>query len=305
MRKNTPWAGYFSAALFGMACPWQGAVAADAGFDGYSYAVVGTERVRYEERASLLPVTSGASVSNIVLKTGGLYVINPRLDFSLDSSATLLPDTGDETWSLNGDAAGAAYRAANALPSPSNVLQTNDFRLSTNNVMVLLHYKHSPRLRSVYGVNLESASFKRFAWATPQAPTVVLPAGAIEEESTSLYATLGLAYESAGLAVQGSRFHLRALLQAPLWQETTNTAFPDAVFSEAGGFAAQVNGSWNVRVYRGIEAGLYAGYSLREQGSVTTTQGNTRLQLPENTLSQAFAGLQIGWNLSRSESAAP
>ena len=267
------------------------AMADDGGFDGYSYLVIGSESLHYQEKPTTVPVHTDTTVRNVALRTGGLFVINRRLDFSLDTGATLLPKTATETWQVNSDSAGAAYRAT--LPQPGSPVQRDDFRLAASGLLVLLHYKHSERFRTVYGFNYTLDSFKRYNWSTAQGSAVVLSQGAVEEDTSQLSATVGVDWESAALARQSRRWQLRALLHLPVWRQTTNTNSPGITFTDTSGLAADIQGSYNYRFYRGMEAGLYASYGLRDAGK--DIKGN--VELPKNTLRSFFVGLQVSWNL--------
>ena len=267
------------------------AMADGGGFDGYSYVAIGSERLNYQEKPSTVPVHTDTTVGNVALRTGGLFVINPTLDFSLDTGTTLLPKTATETWDVNSSSAGAAFRAT--LPQPGSPVQHDDFRLAASSMLVLLHYKHTERFRTVYGVNYTLDSFKRYNWSTVQTGAVVLSQGAVEEDTSQLSATLGLAWESAALARQSRRWQLRALLHLPVWRQTTNTNSPGITFTDTSGVAADIQGSYNYRFYHGMEAGLYASYGLRNAGK--DIKGN--VELPKNTLRSFFMGLQLSWNL--------
>lgn len=264
-------------------------------FDGYSYATLGLENITYQEMLSLAPVVSKVSASNVSLRTGGLFNLTPALDFSLDTGTTLLEDIVREDWRARG---GTAYQQA--LPDPSTtIVQSNDFSFSASSVLALLHWKHSNHFRSVYGVNYDSFSFRRYNFNTTQNPAIVLPVGAIEETSVNVSLAGGVAYESAGLARERSRVQLRALLQLPVWHQATNTNVPGVTFSDASGLAVQLSGSWSWRFYRGLEAGVAASYGWRQQDSQRQRSGAAVHELPENELTHAFVGLQLGWNLSR------
>ena len=249
------------------------AKADDDGFDGYSYIVIGSESLNYQEKPSTVPVHTDTTVHNVAVRTGGLFVINRSLDFSLDTGATLLPKTATETWAVNSDSAGAAFRAT--LPQPGSPVQRDDFRLSVSSMQVLLHYKHSERFRTVYGVNYTLDSFKRYNWSTVQGGAVVLSQGAVEEDTSQLCASVG------------------ALLHLPVWRQTTNTNSPDITFTDTSGVAADIQGSYNYRFYHGMEAGLFARYALKDAGK--DIKGN--VELPKNTLRSFFVGLQMSWNL--------
>ena len=261
------------------------------GFDGYSYVMIGSESLHYQEKPSTVPVHTDTTVRNIALRTGGLFVINRSLDFSLDTGTTLLPKTATETWRVNTDSAGTAYRAT--LPHPDSPVQNDDFRLAVSSLLVLLHYKHSEHFRTVYGMNYTLDSFKRFNWSTVQTGAVVLSQGAVEEDTSQLSATFGVDWESAPLARESKRWQLRALLHLPVWRQTTNTNSPGITFSDTSGVAADVQGSYNYRFYHGMEAGLYASYGLREAGK--DVKGN--VELPKNTLQSFVVGVQVSWNL--------
>jgi hypothetical protein len=265
----------------------------EGGFDGYSYFVLGSEGLNYREKPDSVPVHTNTRVSNIALRTGGLFAINRSLDFSLDTGATLLPGTATETWQVNGGSAGDAFRAG--LPSPGSPVQRNDFRLSLSSLQALVQYKHSDRIRTVYGINYSLASFKRFNWSTVQGSAVTLSQGAVEEDTSDLDAAVGMDFESAALARQNRRWQVRAVLRVPVWRQTTNTNNPDITFTDTSGAAVEIQGSYNYRFYKGMEAGLHASYGLREDGK--DSKGD--VELPKHTLSSFFVGLQLSWNLSR------
>jgi hypothetical protein len=271
------------------------ALADDGGFDGYSYAVLGSESLNFQEKPSSVPLNTNTRVKNVALRAGGLFPINHSWDFSLDTGTTLLPGTATETWNVNGGSAGDAFRAG--LPQPGSPVQENDFRLSSSGFQVLLHYKHTDRFRTVYGTNYSLNSFRRFNWSTVQGSAVTLPQGAVEEDTANLDAVVGVDFESGALAQQSHRWQMRALLHAPVWRQTTNTNNPGLTFTGTNGVAVDIHGSYNYRFYRGLEAGFFASYGLREEGE--DSKGN--VELPKSTMKKFFIGLQFGWNLSRKD----
>jgi hypothetical protein len=273
------------------------AEADDEDFDGYSYASLGVEHITYQEHLTLAPVVSKAVANNIAMRTGGLFRITPKLDFSLDTGTTLLQDIVREQWRA---APGSAFQQA--LPDQStNVVQSDDFTFSSSTVLALAHWKHSNEFRSVYGVNYDSSSFKRYNYATTQSPLIGLPSGAVEETSTHVSLATGLDFESAGLARERSRAQLRALVFLPVWQQTTNTDVPNSTFTETEGLAASISGSWSWRFYRGLEVGATASYGWRKQNREKQVDAAGTHELPKNELTNAYMGLQLGWNLSRKD----
>ena len=271
------------------------AMADDDGFDGYSYFVLGSEHLSYQEDPDSVPVHTHTSVKNVAMRTGGLFVINHKIDFSLDTGTTLHPSTATETWQVNSGSAGDAFRAG--LPYPDSPVQSNDFRLSLSGLQVLVHYKHSDSFRTVYGTNYSLSSFRRYNWSTVQGSAVTLPQGAVEEDTSNLDAVFGVDFESAALARQSQRWQVRALIGFPIWRQTTNTNEPSLTFTGTNGIAANIQGSYNFRIYHGMEGGLFASYGLRKDGK--DRQGN--VELPSSTVTDFFVGLQASWNLSRKD----
>jgi len=280
---------FFSIALAG------NALADQIEFDGYSYFVIGKESLNYQENPISQGVSTDTSINNIAIRTGGLYPINDIMDFSIDTSTTLLPATAFETWSVNSDSSGDALRAF--LPYPNRPVQQNDFRLSTSSFQALAHYKHRDQFRSVYGVNFSLDSFKRFNWTTSQGGSVVLTEGAVEEDTSILNAVIGLDYESDGLARHGNRWQMRVLYLKPVWRNTLNTSNPKNTFTSTSGFGISIQGAYNFRIYKGIEVGIFSSYAYRYEDS--EIQGN--IELPKNTFSNLFTGVQLSWKLGRYE----
>jgi len=260
-------------------------------YDGYAYMMFGTESVTYKEKASILPIESSVTASNVAQMSGGLTKVNDRFDFSIDTVSTLLSQTATEQWRMIENFGGI---------SSGTLLQQNSFDLITSKLKILLHYKQTNNWRFVVGPAYSLDTFKRYNWQSKHA-SIVADSSVQEERYASLQAHAGVAYESYTAATNTPRYNLRATYGHPLWQKTTNTneKYKDVSFTNASGYNIDLDGYFGYPVTKGVELGIYGGFALQHrEGDVTDVDTGTsilRVEWPENDLTFYRMGMMFVW----------
>jgi hypothetical protein len=254
----------------------------------YSYFTLGSERVKYEETASLLPVTSSAEVTNSIINTGGLYNINDKYAFSIDALATFSPNSTTEEWSQEN----------------IGIYQQNQFEYNHASTNILVHYKLTPNVRLVAGGGFSLTAYERSGVDLTLNDGKIFKSGVIEEKSTEFYIDAGIAYESGNLA-QVWRYGGKATFGIPIWAETTNTLFSGLEY-DTSGYRANIEGSLSYRLLNNVHLGLYARafYMQRDlegpfewSGTLVDSPGKWRVELPEGEVTAFSLGLTFLWNL--------
>ncbi|MDD5716929.1 MAG: hypothetical protein PHW64_03925 [Sulfuricurvum sp.] len=266
-------------------------------YDGYSYFSIGMESASYSEdffSSSLGEnVHSSAKASSPVYISGALVRINHRYDFSMDMSSTLLPTQSDEQWS----------------GSTSGLLQTNQFDSTINSMQFLGHYKFTNNHRFVLGSTYKLDSYKRYTFKDANGNYLNqldsngndtgVKLGLSQERVATLYATTGYWYESIPHASLGNiRFKANTLVSLPVWNEASNTAFEKITFNSTSGYKLEANVYAGYPLMKGLEIGLFAGYSEQKK-SGTDTAADGRTKWPENTLKVTQAGVSVVWNFTK------
>jgi len=254
----------------------------------YSYFIVGSERVKYEETASLLPVTSSAEVNNSIINTGGLYNINDKYAFSIDALATFSPNSATEKWTQEN----------------IGIYQRNQFEYNHASTNILLHYKLMPTIRLIAGGGFSLTAYNRSGVDLTLSDAKVLKSGVIEEKSTEYYIDAGIAYESGSLS-ELWRYGGKVTFGIPIWAETTNTLFPGLDF-DTSGYRANFEGSLSYRLLNNVHLGLYARayYMQRDlegplewSGTLVDSPGKWRVELPKGQVTALSLGLTFLWSL--------
>ena len=265
-------------------------------FDGYTYIIFGTEAIRYQEHtknssgSTTITVDSDVEVISPVYISGSLTRVNETFDFSMEGTSTLLPTHGTESWKVEVDSG-----SSSATYDPA---QDNRFDLLASSMQFLFHYKATPRFRYIGGLLYTLNSFKRYQWKS-YTNLVSTNDTLIEERYASLVGSVGVWYENAPAASQLLHYRLRALIGAPLWQETTNTAeeYGNLVFTSTEGHNLNLDAYAGLRVYPGIELGGFFGYDQQYRAAdETVNAGSGRVVTwPENRLAFFRYGAMIVW----------
>lgn len=285
-------------------------------FSKYSYFMLGSEFVRYQESYS--KYDSDVSVSNIVVMSGGLTRVNDRIDFSLDTVSTLLPNEGNETWTAandldftvqtcaNPDLTAAACESQNLYEErtvsvgANTVLQKNRVKIGNSSLRGLFHFKWTPVWRTVAGAKFSYESYKRYGARTDFPDVVSVTTSEVEESVANLNVNVGMAYESAPDSQDRSHSVARFVIGMPVWRQAENTSFPNSTFDEASGYEIDLEGRHLWSVYSGVELGIYAGYqytSRDEERLVDAGGGGKDLILPDATTEAFRLGAMASWDL--------
>lgn len=265
-----------------------GAFAPSAAAGGYSYFRAGFENVTYDEHYP--GISSSVTVTSPVINTGGLYYVNPFLDFSLEALATFSPGSSQEDW----------YDA-------DGLMQTNKYQYLRTSTNALLHFKMTPQWRIVAGPAFSYQTHKRFGKESFRPP---LPEGTHEfftntweETSTDIFMDMGIAYDTGTLSNASPwQYQFRAIYGLPIWSYTTNTAagLEEATFYESG-HRANLEAGFSYRVYPGVSVGAFfnATYENREQSDVvivTVDDKRYSAVVPEADTWHYSAGVQLLWS---------
>ncbi|QCT94788.1 hypothetical protein FE773_06215 [Caminibacter mediatlanticus TB-2] len=261
-------------------------------FNGYSYFIIGAENFQYSEKfiytfknayivgdKTYLPgqsvaVKSKINVTSPVYMSGGIVRFSPKWDLSMDFISTLKPNQTTEKWIDRGE---------------GNTIITNYATIMSNSMRFLLHYKLTNQHRIAFGFNYILNNFKRYN--NPDVQTTEL----VEETSASAMIDLGYWFES-NTAGKGFRLKYSIVGGYPVYQNVKNTKAPDLTFTKAKGYNVDTSFYIGYSFYKGLELGLYAGYSYMYRDGDTKTYKDQLVIWPTNITRVARGGLQITWN---------
>jgi len=257
---------------------------------GYSYFNIGVENIDYQETPKNISVKSKSSMNNIIIRTGGLYSINQNFNFSIDASATFSPEQTTELWHDT---------------NSGNLLQQNLVTLQNASTLVLLHYKISPSWQILAGGSFNEETFKRFKFEGKSDSVADLSKYTAEESSSHIDINLGVGYGSDLLQNQDDHFSVRAYIGLPLWSETRNTSYPDAIWSDTSSYTVNLQARYSIALNENFHVGVYGGYGFTDRSEEKITNAyNSFLDdiLPEATLPTAkttrlIFGLELLWQL--------
>jgi hypothetical protein len=255
---------------------------------GFSYFMgVGAQRLTYREKPSIVPAESRAEVTNPLLITGAVYVIDTDRLLSLDSEASFAPPTVTERWTATAPTLGGQ-------PVTDPVLQTNRFSLQDSSMRLMLHQRVSGPWFAMGGPVFHSQSFKRFGFQAGTDNLVALPADRTVEESVSeVLLQLGLAFETERVRHSTHHLGVRASVGVPVWRRLENTAFPGQSFSGTRGHDLTLATRYSHAVVPSVHLGLWGQWSK----SVRKAQVNGNLEVPASTLQGLAAGVELLWKL--------
>jgi len=258
-------------------------------YSSYNYFSIGSENIAYNEDITTSSgdvVHSEAKATSPVYLSGMLGRVNDTFDFSIDMSSTLLPTQASETWNVN-----------------SALAQQNQFDAMISSMQILGHYKMDNKNRVVFGPTYKLNSFKRYNFKDQYGNTLLDSDGAklglIQERVATLYATVGYWFESGPHASADTiRYKLNAVFGLPIWNSASNTGFEKVTFNSTNGYKFEGNAYMGYPIYKGLELGLFAGYSYQKKsGTDVASDGHTKW--PANNLTILQTGLSLVWNLSK------
>ncbi|MFY8300708.1 hypothetical protein AAEU28_18230 [Pseudoalteromonas sp. SS15] len=254
----------------------------------YSYLTVGNESISYKETATLVPVKSDASVSNLMLNSGGLYDINETFAFSVDALATFSPNSDNEEWTHE----------------TFGVYQRNQFEYIHASTHLALHYKLTENFRVIGGTALSLITYKRTGINLNLQDGSVIKGGMQEEKSNEIYLDAGIAYESGKLS-ESMRYGFKATVGHTIWSETYNTQFDGLDFAtDTLRYNLEANVSF--KVTEGIHLGAYARYSMLDRGqegpvewtgTLVDRESTFAVEFPEGETTNSSVGLMLLWDL--------
>lgn len=261
------------------------AIAAD---EGFSFLMgLGRQDFRYHESSATLPVDAKGRSGGPLLVTGALYALDAQTQFSLDSENTFYPGRGHETWT-------ATLSTFNGITLSDPVVQTNGFSLRQSETRLQGHGRIEGGWFGSGGLTMRTLSVKRYAFEPGVDNAVSVPSGAtVEESSSEVVATLGLAYDSGPLAGQPQHLGLRVGVGVPLWRRLENTNFPQVVFDEAQGWDLSVEGRWSMAVASNLHLGAWGRAAVLRRGR----QMQGAYELPSSRLDSLAAGIELLWKL--------
>lgn len=255
---------------------------------GFSYFMgVGAQRLTYREKPSIVPAESRAEVTNPLLITGAIYVIDHDRLLSLDSEASFAPPTVTERWTATTGSIGGT-------PVTDPVLQTNRFSLQESSMRLMLHQRLTGPWFAMGGPVFHSQSFKRFGFQAGADNLVALPADRTVEESVSeVLLQFGLAYETERVRNSTHHFGVRASVGLPVWRRLENTAFPGHSFGGTKGHDLTLAARYSHAVVPAVHLGVWGQWSH----SLRRAQVSGNLEVPESTLQGLAAGIELLWKL--------
>jgi hypothetical protein len=107
----------------------------------------------------------------------------------------------------------------------------------------------------------------------------------------------GYWYESAPFSNTGMRVSANLLYGQPMWNKATNTGTSEVAFSSTDGSTLNANGYIGFEMIKGLEVGMFAGYTLKNKDSVDNeTIGADTVTWPENELETFRYGVSFVWN---------
>lgn len=260
----------------------------------YSYFSIGNENISFTEDSSLAPLSTDVTVNNPVLRSGGLYSINDRFDFTISAMSSLTSENSDEEWTVDDSDEGQSF--INQFGLESNVLQRNDFSFAIASTGVNLHYKFKQELRAVVGTELTYKTFKRSnfqIFADDAVDDTV-----VEESVTDIIGIAGVAYEMGSVAAGEPQLGAKVLVGLPIWNRTTNTRYSGVDFNNQGGFDAELELNYHYPLMEGLSLGLFLNYRLTERDGITVENDDLSLEIPENSLKIFRVGIGFNWNFN-------
>lgn len=267
---------------------------------GYSYFSFGMESITYEERLSNAFVAfnreipfslrSDGQVSSPTIRTGGLYHITDDFDFSLDSSATFAPTTGDEDWFMTIDLPELGITG-------TNKVQKNVFTFTDATTTGLLHYKFTPQIRVVAGAEFALHTFKRFEFDI-LSQLISSDNDFVEETVANINLMTGFAYESGELSKSNSVLSAKALVGVPVWVDVVNSNHPSVPFNEAGGYSVLLEARYTFSVSKGMNLGVFSTYRITERAEQESLiDDSIPVFIPEATTTGLAVGISVVWDL--------
>ncbi|MDQ5898604.1 MAG: hypothetical protein RL223_3161 [Pseudomonadota bacterium] len=263
---------------------------------GFSYFIgLGQHVQRYEERASLSDVRSQVTTRSPMLVAGALYVLGPDLMFSMDSLSTFAPGRGPERWH-------AGSNPFNGTPLQDTLLQTNQFSLSTNQVLLAGHRRLLPAAPwfGTAGLGFRNLNFKRFDFHAGVDQVVDLPTDqTVIEDSAEVLLHAGLSLDSEQVRGAPSHHGLRITVATPVWRRVENSQFPLQRYSDSfGGWDLSLEGRYSVAVLPQVHVGGWARAATlqRQRIRVPLADGRTS-ELPRSRLDSLSWGLELLWKL--------
>jgi len=256
---------------------------------GYSYFNFGVENINYQETPNNISVKSESSVSNFIIRTGGLYPISPDFNFSIDATASFAPEQSTEQWHHTGS---------------GELLQKNLVTLTNASTVVLLHYKVSSSWQLLAGGSFSEETFKRFHFETISPDLVQDFSGSLIEESFShFYLNLGIGYGSDMLKGQADHFSVRAYIGLPLWSETRNTTYPETTWTENNSYTINLQAQYSIAINENFQIGLYTSYGFIDRGgegvfgayNAITKLEDSYVSIPDAQTKRFMLGLEVLW----------
>ncbi len=263
---------------------------------GYSYFNFGIENIEYQEflpgnkSAGIPAIESKSSVSNFVIRTGGLYPINADFNFSIDATASFAPDQGTETWIVT---------------DTNTPLQENLVTLQNASTLVLLHYKFSSSWQLLAGGSFNEETFKRFNFQQLDPRAEDLSKFTVEESFSHIDVNLGVGYGSDLLQGQDDHLSVRAHVGIPLWSNAKNTSYPNAEWTDTGSLMWQLQARYSIAISNDFQIGAYASYGFtdRSEDTIYDTYNNflggnvAEATLPAAEMSVSSFGIELLWQL--------
>ena len=262
---------------------------------GFSYFLgLGVQNIQYRETASLLPVKTSVRTTSPLLVTGGLYVVNRDLMFTLNSESTYFGGNGSETWN-------ATTSVINNVTLTSPLLQTNTASLTHNETQMLAHYRLQDDWFVVGGPTMRNQSFKRSSFDVPAnliaSGVMAKPTLPTTEESVSeLMLNVGVALESAQVKGRENHQGLRAIVGIPLVRRLENTNFPGVRFNGTRGYDLSLDGRYSWALHPGVHLGVWGRWTTAVRGSQNYTSDKL-YELPRAELNTLGAGVELLWKL--------
>jgi len=257
---------------------------------GYSYFNFGVENIEYQEFPANIPVESQSKVSNFVIRTGGLYPINQKFNFSIDATASFAPEQSTEQWDNT---------------ETGEILQKNLVTLQNASTLVLLHYKFAPSWQLLAGGSFNEETFKRFNFEALSESVVDLSKYSVEESFSHIDVNFGLGYGSDLLQGQDDHFSVQAYVGLPIWSNTKNTSYPNAEWTDTSSYLWQVQGRYSIAISNAFHIGAYASYSYTDRSAETVNNtyntflgGNVaEATLPAAEMTRMSFGIELLWQL--------
>jgi len=257
---------------------------------GFSYFNFGLEQIKYQEFPANIPVESQSEVSNFVIRTGGLYPINPDFNFSIDATASFAPEQNIEQWT-NTDS--------------NEILQENQVTLQNASTLVLVHYKILSSWQLLAGGSFNEETFKRFNFKALSNNVVDLSKYTVEESFSHIDVNLGVGYGSDLLQSRDDHFSVRAYVGIPVWSNTKNTSYPEAEWTDTSSMMWQLQARYSIAVSDNFQIGAYAAYGFTDRSEETIydtynsfAEGNVEeATIPAAEMTVTTFGLELLWQL--------